>query len=463
MRLEKPLERDLRRLRDLLVRGLAFELRSELALGSRRLPLEVGDVHRDPDRARAVLHAALHRLPDPPGGIRRELEATPPVELLHGADEPDHAFLDEVEKRQAVSLVPLGDRHDEPEVRVDHALLRLEVSALDPLRELDLLLGGQERVAADLVEEELEAVGGRGGERAVRVVGLTRALALAVVETSMSRRSSSSYSCPTVSSSSSRRSIVDSSSERLRQPSRSPWSTSATTSAGSSSPARSPSMPSTITSAAPAKQRSFAAQCARVHNRPESNCGGTCVEVGYAISSEEHRPLDLVATRSAEQAGFTFALASDHFHPWTDKQGQSPFVWKRPRRRRHGDRNASRRHGSHVPVASGPHPASIAQAAATAASMLPGRFFLGVGTGEALNEHVHGDRWPPAFVPSGDARGSCAGTPRAVDGRAPRATRASTTGSRTRGSTRFHRSRSRSTSPPAARRRQRSPAGSATV
>jgi coenzyme F420-dependent glucose-6-phosphate dehydrogenase len=157
-------------------------------------------------------------------------------------------------------------------------------------------------------------------------------------------------------------------------------------------------MPSTITSAARAKQRPFAAQVARVHNRPESNCGGTCVEIGYAISSEEHRPLDLVeSARRAEQAGFTFALASDHFHPWTDKQGQSPFVW--------GVLGGVAMATETLRVGTGvtcplirTHPAIIAQAAATAASMLPGRFFLGVGTGEALNEHVHGDRWPPAFV-----------------------------------------------------------------
>ena len=128
-----------------------------------------------------VLHAALHRLPDPPRRVRRELEAPAPVELLDGADEPDDALLDEIEEREAVPLVPLGDRDDEAQVRVDHPLLRLEVAALDPLGELDLLLGRQERIAADLVEEQLEAVRGRSRERAVRVVGVARAGALAVV------------------------------------------------------------------------------------------------------------------------------------------------------------------------------------------------------------------------------------------------------------------------------------------
>jgi G6PDH family F420-dependent oxidoreductase len=122
------------------------------------------------------------------------------------------------------------------------------------------------------------------------------------------------------------------------------------------------------------------------------------VELGYAVSSEEHRPLDLVRNAaSAEEAGFTFALVSDHFHPWTDRQGQSPFVWSVLG----GIALATER----LVVGTGVtcptmriHPAIVAQAAATAASMLPGRFFLGVGTGENLNEHVLGLRWPATQV-----------------------------------------------------------------
>ena len=122
------------------------------------------------------------------------------------------------------------------------------------------------------------------------------------------------------------------------------------------------------------------------------------MEIGYAISSEEHRPLDLVENvRHAEQAGFTFALASDHFHPWTDKQGQSPFVWSVLGGVAMATDAIRIGTGVTCPLIR-MHPAIVAQAAATAASMLPGRFFLGVGTGENLNEHVHGDRWPPAFV-----------------------------------------------------------------
>lgn len=117
--------------------------------------------------------------------------------------------------------------------------------------------------------------------------------------------------------------------------------------------------------------------------------------IGYAMSSEEHRPLDLVRhARLAEEAGFAFALISDHYHPWVDKQGQAPFVW--------GVLGGIAGATTRLRVGTGVtcpttriHPAIIAQAAATAASLMPGRFFLGVGTGENLNEHILGDRWPP--------------------------------------------------------------------
>jgi coenzyme F420-dependent glucose-6-phosphate dehydrogenase len=120
--------------------------------------------------------------------------------------------------------------------------------------------------------------------------------------------------------------------------------------------------------------------------------------IGYALSSEEHGPLDLVRyARQAEEAGFEYALVSDHFHPWIDRQGQSPFVWSVIG----GIAGATRglRLGTGVTCPNiRIHPAVIAQAAATSAAMLPGRFFLGVGTGENLNEHVLGDRWPEAAV-----------------------------------------------------------------
>lgn len=120
------------------------------------------------------------------------------------------------------------------------------------------------------------------------------------------------------------------------------------------------------------------------------------VELGYALSSEEHPPNDLVKfAQRAEEVGFGFAMISDHFHPWIDRQGQSPFVWSVLG----GIAGAT----STLRVGTGVtcptfryHPAIVAQAAATVATMMPGRFFLGVGTGENLNEHIIGERWPSA-------------------------------------------------------------------
>jgi coenzyme F420-dependent glucose-6-phosphate dehydrogenase len=120
--------------------------------------------------------------------------------------------------------------------------------------------------------------------------------------------------------------------------------------------------------------------------------------IGYALSSEEHRPLDLVRyAAAAERAGFSYALVSDHFHPWVDKQGQSPFVWSVIGGIAEATDQLRLGTGVTCPTIR-IHPAIIAQAAATSAAMLPGRFFLGVGTGENLNEHVLGDRWPEAEV-----------------------------------------------------------------
>ena len=116
---------------------------------------------------------------------------------------------------------------------------------------------------------------------------------------------------------------------------------------------------------------------------------------GYFLSSEEHPPQELVRqARLAEEAGFDALWISDHFHPWLDEQGQSGHVWSVI--------------GAISQVTSLPittavtcplirqHPAVVAQAAATAALLSGGRFTLGVGTGEDLNEHILGQRWPPA-------------------------------------------------------------------
>src|SRR5437764_1742725 len=121
-------------------------------------------------------------------------------------------------------------------------------------------------------------------------------------------------------------------------------------------------------------------------------------EIGYALSSEEHPPSNLVRfAQCAEEAGFSFALISDHFHPWLDRQGHSPFVWsvigaiaQVTERLRLGT-------GVTCPLMRY-HPAIVAQAAATCAAMMPGRFFLGLGSGENLNEHILGEGWPSAPV-----------------------------------------------------------------
>jgi len=118
------------------------------------------------------------------------------------------------------------------------------------------------------------------------------------------------------------------------------------------------------------------------------------MEIGYWLSSEEHAPQDLVAhAKAAEDAGFEHLVISDHFHPWVDEQGHAPFVWSviggiaaTTERIRLGT-------GVTCPLIR-IHPAIVAQAAATSATMMNGRFFLGVGTGENLNEHVLGDKWP---------------------------------------------------------------------
>ena len=118
------------------------------------------------------------------------------------------------------------------------------------------------------------------------------------------------------------------------------------------------------------------------------------VTLGYALSSEEHPAPDLVRfAQRAEAIGFEYAMISDHFHPWIHSQGQSPFVWSvlggiaaTTERLRVGT-------GVTCPIMRY-HPAIVAQAAATVETMMPGRFMLGVGTGEALNEHIVGERWP---------------------------------------------------------------------
>jgi G6PDH family F420-dependent oxidoreductase len=118
------------------------------------------------------------------------------------------------------------------------------------------------------------------------------------------------------------------------------------------------------------------------------------VNFGYTLSSEEHPPPDLVRNAArAEELGFDFVSISDHFHPWVTAQGHSPFVWSvlgaiaaSTERLRVGV-------GVTCPIVR-IHPAVLAQATATTSLLFDGRFFWGVGTGEALNEHILGHRWP---------------------------------------------------------------------
>ena len=118
---------------------------------------------------------------------------------------------------------------------------------------------------------------------------------------------------------------------------------------------------------------------------------------GYFLSSEEQGPAELVRqARLAQDAGFEALWISDHYHPWNDEQGQSPFVWSVI---------GALSEAVTIPITTAVtcptvriHPAVIAQAAATAAVQLDGKFVLGVGSGENLNEHVTGARWPETDV-----------------------------------------------------------------
>src|ERR687883_1952326 len=120
-------------------------------------------------------------------------------------------------------------------------------------------------------------------------------------------------------------------------------------------------------------------------------------KIGYFLSCEENGPHELLnQARMAEQAGFEGFWISDHYHPWISEQGQSPFVWSVI---------GGLSQVTSLPVTTGVtcptiriHPAIVAQAAATSYVMLEGRFALGVGSGENLNEHILGDRWPPTEV-----------------------------------------------------------------
>lgn len=122
------------------------------------------------------------------------------------------------------------------------------------------------------------------------------------------------------------------------------------------------------------------------------------LKVGAFLSSEEKAPNELLEIACmAAGLGLVDVVVSDHFHPWVDEQGQSPFVWSVLGALAGLDGGGRLGTGVTCPTMR-MHPAIVAHAAATTAVMSEGRFFLGVGSGENLNEHVLGDRWPPAAI-----------------------------------------------------------------
>lgn len=119
---------------------------------------------------------------------------------------------------------------------------------------------------------------------------------------------------------------------------------------------------------------------------------------GLALSSEELSPSQLVRTAgAAEAAGFDFLSISDHYHPWLTVQGHSPFVWSVLGAISQATEQIEVGVGVTCPIMR-IHPAVLAQAVGTTACLLGERFTWGVGSGEALNEHILGDRWPPAPI-----------------------------------------------------------------
>jgi G6PDH family F420-dependent oxidoreductase len=117
--------------------------------------------------------------------------------------------------------------------------------------------------------------------------------------------------------------------------------------------------------------------------------------VGYAAMLEQFHPTEIVELSAhAETQGFSGVMAADHFQPWVPQQGQSAFVWNVLAAL--GERTK----GDLGPGVTAPtfrwHPAMVAQASATLAAMYPGRHWLGLGSGEALNEHITGEYWPEA-------------------------------------------------------------------
>ena len=116
------------------------------------------------------------------------------------------------------------------------------------------------------------------------------------------------------------------------------------------------------------------------------------MKIGFHASHEQFTPRDLLNwVPKAEKAGFQLVLSSDHFHPWSDSQGESGFAWS-------WLGAAMQASNLEFGVVNAPgqryHPAIIAQAVATLDQMFPGRFWMANGSGQALNENITGEKWP---------------------------------------------------------------------
>ena len=186
-------QRQVRRVGDLLVGRLVTELGRQLALDPAHLARPLRHVDGQADRAAGVLQAALDRLADPQRRVGREAEALAPVELLDGADQPEHPLLDQVAEREALALVAARVGHHQAQVGVDHAVLGDEVALLDALRQLDLLGGREQLEAARLAQEELERVEGRVDVSLVLLLGVlgARGVSMKVVDMCLLRLSRS--------------------------------------------------------------------------------------------------------------------------------------------------------------------------------------------------------------------------------------------------------------------------------
>jgi G6PDH family F420-dependent oxidoreductase len=121
-------------------------------------------------------------------------------------------------------------------------------------------------------------------------------------------------------------------------------------------------------------------------------------EIGYTLMCEQSGPKELIAdARRAEEAGFPFAVISDHYFPWLEEQGHSPYAWSVLGAVAQVTERLELMTYVTCPIKRY-HPAVVAQKAATVQVLSDGRFSLGLGAGENLNEHVTGGGWPPANI-----------------------------------------------------------------